>query len=777
MVWGSTDTCFAYARLRRRIRRPPPPLGAAARGRRRLVTVAPDEDDEDEDDVCAAEGTAEADAEWLEENLPGVDEAGREAQELFRGGLPSLRELLDRLSGDGEAEACFNDESCYNEVVNTIQTAQTQCGTFEQRQEKLGEIEPSASAVALAATEVADKSKKGRGVFEAFWQWLRSLLQPGGLLSKLKRALCRERRLIEASSLLPEGTPDWARDPAEELINKIPDPPEWLGTLLCDGESWIEGLVEDAKEWAQGVADAVWEKVLEAGEWASERITEFQNWVQGILDAINEKLDIAKAFAKDIMDRYLIPIHGAVKTAQGFIGDAKDAVDGVQGVLSGAQEVVKVVNLAANGTAALDGALPSWLVGDANGQEGSAFGVLGELHRALSAATADPNGECSEGFGSPTEVMDELKSMWEQIKGWFEGVQASIEQAQNAAADGSAKDAVAAAMGAVKALPTDLLHALTGAVCFVRMITATLRNSIDGAMDWLYDFLAKLSVGTWAAVELPDCDVEAPSDPYHCLVTVSRATVLYSSIMFPLKHIQYWDASSPPLVDPCSDQVVLDSTVTFKFTAPGMMSVYALQSHTFLSLGLSCTNSPVPDKYLLAYQSKDKRADRASLLVIVDEDGTVNKALDVKLANGDDYTGSITGIALSRDDGVVWACGRPAEPRTPVEMGTDADPMEAEDPSGPGSGAWQLMKFKLSDIEGGGTCSQIDGQERCHVKMFGDIETEALDWMGDGTKVRRCTLAFHPGSRVRRLGDRSRPAVGGRGHRGRPRGGRHRCVR
>ena len=351
--------------------------------------------------------------------------------------------------------------------------------------------------------------------------------------------------------------------------------------------------------------------MLEAGEWASERIQEFQNWVQGILDAINEKLDVAKAFAKDIMDRYLIPIHGAVKTAQGFIGDAKDAVDGVQGVLSGAQEVVKVVNLAANGTAALDGALPSWLVGDANGQEGSAFGVLGELHRALSAATADPNGECSEGFGSPTEVMDELKSMWEQIKGWFEGVQASIEQAQNAAADGSAKDAVAAAMGAVKALPTDLLHALTGAVCFVRMISSTLRNSIDGAMDWLYDFLAKLSVGTWAAVELPDCDVEAPSDPYHCLVTVSRATVLYSSIMFPLKHIQYWDASSPPLVDPCSDQVVLDSTVTFKFTAPGMMSVYALQSHTFLSLGLSCTNSPVPDKYLLA-QSKDKRADRAS---------------------------------------------------------------------------------------------------------------------------------------------------------------------
>ena len=180
-------------------------------------------------------------------------------------------------------------------------------------------------------------------------------------------------------------------------------------------------------------------------------------------------------------------------------------------------------------------------------------------------------------------------------------------------------------MGAVKALPTDLLHALTGAVCFVRMITATLRNSIDGAMDWLYDFLAKLSVGTWAAVELPDCDVEAPSDPYHCLVTVSRATVLYSSIMFPLKHIQYWDASSPPLVDPCSDQVVLDSTVTFKFTAPGMMSVYALQSHTFLSLGLSCTNSPVPDKYLLAYQSKDKKADRASLLVIVDEDGTVTR--------------------------------------------------------------------------------------------------------------------------------------------------------
>ena len=34
--------------------------------------------------------------------------------------------------------------------------------------------------------------------------------------------------------------------------------------------------------------------------------------------------------------------------------------------------------------AALDGALPSWLVGDASGQAGSAFGVLGELPKALS---------------------------------------------------------------------------------------------------------------------------------------------------------------------------------------------------------------------------------------------------------------------------------------------------------------------------------------------------------------------------------------------------------
>ena len=135
----------------------------------------------------------------------------------------------------------------------------------------------------------------------------------------------------------------------------------------------------------------------------------------------------------------------------------------------------------------------------------------------------------------------------------------------------------------------------------------------DGLGRSLPDRIAKLAVGTWAAVELPDCDVEAPSDPYHCLVPVSRATVLYNAVFFPLKHIQFWDLSSPPLVDPCSDDIVLDSSITFKFTAPGLMSAYALQSHTFLSLGVSCppSYSPVPDKYLLAYQSFDKRVARA----------------------------------------------------------------------------------------------------------------------------------------------------------------------
>ena len=401
--------------------------------------------------MCAAAGTAEGDAEWLEENLPGVDEAGREAQELFRGGLPSLRELLDRLSGDGEAEACFNDESCYNEVVNTIQTAQTQCGTFEQRQEKLREIEPSASAVALAATEVADKSKKGRGVFEAFWQWLRSPLQPGGLLAKLKRALCRERRLIEASSLLPEGTPDWARDPAEELINKIPDPPEWLGTLLCDGESWIEGLVEDAKEWAQGVADAVWEKVLEAGEWASADL-EFQNWVQGILDAINQKLDV-----EGVREGH----HGPLPHP-----DPRRGEDGAG------------LHRRREGRRRRRQGRPLRRAGGGEGRQPRGERDGGARRRAARLARrrrqrpgglslrrprrappravggdADPNGECSEGFGSPTEVMDELKSMWEQIKGGSRACRRRSSRRRTAAGD-SAKDAVAAAMGAVKALPT-----------------------------------------------------------------------------------------------------------------------------------------------------------------------------------------------------------------------------------------------------------------------------------------------------------------------------------
>ena len=99
---------------------------------------------------------------------------------------------------------------------------------------------------------------------------------------------------------------------------------------------------------------------------------------------------------------------------------------------------------------------------------GKALGALTALHGALKEAVASPE-HCTVSR-TPNELWQHKQSMWAELRAWFDGIKESYEQAEAAAAVGD-RDAFRAALGAVKALPVDLLRALSGTVCFVRMVS------------------------------------------------------------------------------------------------------------------------------------------------------------------------------------------------------------------------------------------------------------------------------------------------------------------
>eukprot|EP00964_Phaeocystis_antarctica_P083983 scaffold52888_cov70-Phaeocystis_antarctica.AAC.17 len=70
-----------------------------------------------------------------------------------------------------------------------------------------------------------------------------------------------------------------------------------------------------------------------------------------------------------------------------------------------------------------------------------------------------------------------------------------------------------------------------------------------------YVVLQMLDIGSWATPVYPACDDE------FCLATVRRSTDIYRGILFPMQHLQFWDLSSPPLVNPCDGIMEMKWTV------------------------------------------------------------------------------------------------------------------------------------------------------------------------------------------------------------------------
>jgi len=95
-----------------------------------------------------------------------------------------------------------------------------------------------------------------------------------------------------------------------------------------------------------------------------------------------------------------------------------------------------------------------------------------------------------------------------------------------------------------------------------------------------YVVLQMLDIGSWATPVYPACDDE------FCLATVRRSTDNYRGILFPMQHLQFWDLSSPPLVNPC------DGIMEMKWTVRAPSTFFPMRHADFVGFCRCVTLPP-----------------------------------------------------------------------------------------------------------------------------------------------------------------------------------------
>ena len=171
--------------------------------------------------------------------------------------------------------------------------------------------------------------------------------------------------------------------------------------------------------------------------------------------------------------------------------------------------------------------------------------------------------------------------------------------------------------------------------------------------------------------ETPQCD---RSDRY-CLGTVSRGTSIYRMTSFPIFYLHFWNLGTPPASSACR------FIMSQRFTIPGLWSSLAMQSSTLLRHTVKYRGMAMCARYthLLAYAPAVPGGcteNYQSFLAPLDMYGRIHKVHPIMLPGGGKYQGSLTGLAVSRELGTVWACG-----------------------IAPGGYHYSLLTFKLSDMD------------------------------------------------------------------------------
>ena len=97
-------------------------------------------------------------------------------------------------------------------------------------------------------------------------------------------------------------------------------------------------------------------------------------------------------------------------------------------------------------------------------------------------------------------------------------------------------------------IPVTLLTGLGDGTCFLRAGVDHLRLGVESLTPPLDKLIEVFVQGASALTgDAPQC---APGDA-RCLSTVSRGTITYRMISFPILYLHFWSLSAPPVGNPC----------------------------------------------------------------------------------------------------------------------------------------------------------------------------------------------------------------------------------
>ena len=670
-------------------------------------------------------------------NQPDLSHIEGATEALFGTGLPNLELATGALDALDATRRCTADPGCASKVATALTVAESQLATYVEGQHAVMQLAPYVGWYGVCASESAQRAKSLGYPLEMLAQFWRSITHPGGLLQKLQTGLCREQGVRARYSRFNGG-----------VVQPAYDVPDWLTPHFCAAATALAEAGDRANAWINEKADDLWEKILEATNWAADLLQRVQEWAASVMGDINEKLDGVKAAASDVLHKYIMPVRSGLDKVLGFIDKADGLVVRAQRITEGAKSAVSFIGMVQSASDGFEGALPANLK----------LGGLQKLANALQVVAGESAGNTSD-CNQPLPLKDLLRTLgshWQAIKGFF----------------AEATDGMSA--GEWKALPAKLLSAFGGGVCFVRQVATTIVSIVDSGVDKLQGFMDMLAIGVWKDPPVVDCQ-----GSYTCLVPVQRSTGLYRKFFFPVGHIQYWDLTAPALFDPCKMTTSLqsDGEMAFRFTVPGLISKYALQSSTFFKLQHTTCGGFVPRQYVLAYRPMEERAPpnctapdnqflgctddggvrytnhtytcpgRASLLSVVDGFGRNMYTKQLMLADGvAKWSGEVTGVAVrslagqtmgsasdNNHKGTVYVCGRPCTPPKKGGGGGADNGEQDGDPGCPADTDWEVVRFDLEAVRAPG-----DGA----VRALGRQKVPWLRQMG----ASRCTLSYVPQS-------------------------------
>lgn len=539
-------------------------------------------------------------------------------------------------------------------------------------------------------------------------------------------------------------------------------PPVWIGPdVQCAqvlAHRRLQTAEEDGSGYDSGGVLAVFSPILNSLKSIWLRVADF---VDSIKTKANRILDLeVKPAARFILKDVLLPARKAIRKIRAFVEqmfEVWEQASSLGQLLTAGTEMARITEVSGN---RIEAALPikprllqAIFAGMGIAPECSADADAMSLQRNLSDATSFSGlikvfPKFTEGFKLDLSSLIELAAPFQDGLQWED----------------------------LASMPTMMISGFSTSMCLVARVLHSLRAVILFGRDKLKRVAGLLSFGSWGMPEPPDCSLDPTG---YCLVAVQRSSWTYRVFMFTVQHLQFWDLSSPPLVDLCR------SAMSMRWTVPGLLSDFSFQTAIFYEVDYEYrlieesefSSICARPRFLLAYQptqsalsAKRTRSGTgksssspplpplpppppirgelleetsimgatksavATLIAVAGSHGEINSVQHVikrtppETGQPEPYDGSFTSLAYSWQKQLIWGCGRDARPRS----------------------SWYLHTMRAANVWGGGL-RDIDAMSNSPFEIVDSVRVGAY---ADGE---RCWLAWDPETSRMWVGFMSRP--------------------